>query len=192
VAASVVHALMDFLGDSNNPSALDVVAFVRYLASFNLDKRLQLIPIVSEVVEKFPPLRQSICSKLITILSSIKSAKVFRGVFWILGEYTEELPEISSTFQEIRKIIGEIPILASEQRAADEAVPGAEEANGDKPDSKPEGGRPRVLADGTYATESAYTATKADPSSKTTSKPPLRGKVPNPLGRTRADVPFQP
>ncbi|KIK20408.1 hypothetical protein PISMIDRAFT_105793, partial [Pisolithus microcarpus 441] len=28
VAASVVHALMDFLGDSNNPSALDVVAFV--------------------------------------------------------------------------------------------------------------------------------------------------------------------
>jgi coatomer subunit beta len=30
VAASVVHALMEFLGDSNNPSALDVVAFVRY------------------------------------------------------------------------------------------------------------------------------------------------------------------
>jgi len=29
VAASVVHALMDFLGDSSNPSALDVVAFVR-------------------------------------------------------------------------------------------------------------------------------------------------------------------
>ena len=32
VAASVVHALMDFLGDSNNPSALDVVAFVRYVS----------------------------------------------------------------------------------------------------------------------------------------------------------------
>ena len=29
VAGTVVHALMDFLGDSNNPSALDVVAFVR-------------------------------------------------------------------------------------------------------------------------------------------------------------------
>ena len=29
VAANVVHALMEFLGDSNNPSALDVVAFVR-------------------------------------------------------------------------------------------------------------------------------------------------------------------
>lgn len=29
VAASVVHALMEFLGDSNNPSAVDVIAFVR-------------------------------------------------------------------------------------------------------------------------------------------------------------------
>jgi coatomer subunit beta len=29
VTASVVHALMDFLGGSNNPSALDVVSFVR-------------------------------------------------------------------------------------------------------------------------------------------------------------------
>lgn len=34
VAASVVHALMEFLGDSNNPSALDVVAFVRYAFFF--------------------------------------------------------------------------------------------------------------------------------------------------------------
>jgi len=29
VAGSVVNALIEFLGDSNNPSALDVVAFAR-------------------------------------------------------------------------------------------------------------------------------------------------------------------
>ena len=29
VAASVVHALMEFLGESNNPAAVDVIAFVR-------------------------------------------------------------------------------------------------------------------------------------------------------------------
>lgn len=29
VAAHVVHALMEFLGDSNNPAAVDVIAFVR-------------------------------------------------------------------------------------------------------------------------------------------------------------------
>jgi coatomer subunit beta len=31
IAASVVHALMEFVGDPSNPSALDVVSFVRYI-----------------------------------------------------------------------------------------------------------------------------------------------------------------
>ena len=35
-AASVVHTLVEFLGDANNPSALDVVAFVRYAVLRNL------------------------------------------------------------------------------------------------------------------------------------------------------------
>jgi coatomer subunit beta len=33
VAANVVYVLMEFLGDSNNPSAVDVIAFVRYVVS---------------------------------------------------------------------------------------------------------------------------------------------------------------
>ncbi|KAG1887545.1 coatomer beta C-terminal region-domain-containing protein [Suillus fuscotomentosus] len=99
VAASVVHALMEFLGDSNNPSALDVVAFVRF---------------------KFPHLRPSICDKLTQTLTEIKSGKTFRGVLWIQGR---------ATFQDIRKVIGEIPILASEQRLLDEAD-GEEEQEG--------------------------------------------------------------
>ncbi|KAI5995133.1 coatomer beta C-terminal region-domain-containing protein [Pisolithus albus] len=115
VAASVVHALMDFLGDSNNPSALDVVAFV------------------CEVVEKFPALRPAITGKLTNTLMKMRSGKVFRGVLWILGEYMEELDAIEMVLAEIRKIIGEIPILAAESM-----------------------GRPRVLADGTYATETAF------------------------------------
>lgn len=31
VAASVVQGLMEFLGESNNPAAVDVIAFVRYV-----------------------------------------------------------------------------------------------------------------------------------------------------------------
>ncbi|KAF9230267.1 hypothetical protein BU15DRAFT_69339 [Melanogaster broomeanus] len=50
VTAGVIHALMDFLGDSNNSSALDVVAFVR------------------AVVEKFPALRPAITEKLTMML----------------------------------------------------------------------------------------------------------------------------
>jgi len=52
--------------------------------------------------------------KLISTLSEIKSGKVFRGVLWILGEYVESIADIQSAMREIRKVIGEIPILASE------------------------------------------------------------------------------
>ncbi|RDB21726.1 Coatomer subunit beta [Hypsizygus marmoreus] len=162
VAASVVHALMEFLGDSNNPSALDVVSFVR------------------EVVEKFPHLRATISEKLISTLPEIKSGKVFRGVLWILGEYVETIPDIQSTMREIRKVLGEIPILASEQRLLDEATEGGEDGEDkekEKEKAKVEGGgRPRVLADGTYATETAYSSTSAAKldAVKAAAKPPLR------------------
>jgi coatomer subunit beta len=139
----------------------------------------------SEVVEKFPHLRQTICEKLIQTLGEIKSGKVFRGVLWILGEYVESLPDIQSTLQEIRKVLGEIPILASEQRLLDEAN-GGEEAGADADGSgkkdeklKDGGGRPRVLADGTYATESAYTSTTTArlEAVKAAAKPPLRSEL---------------
>ncbi len=156
VAATVVHALMDFLGDSNNPSALDVVAFVR------------------EVVEKFPQLRQTICEKLIQTLSEIKSGKVYRGVLWILGEYAESVPEIQQTFQELRKVLGELPILSSEQKLLD--VTGADEEE-KKDEVKSETAKPRVLADGTYATETAFTSMSSArlEAVKAAAKPPLRG-----------------
>ena len=58
-------------------------------------------------------------------------------------------------------MIGELPIGASEQRALeetnggeDEKVKGTEGAAGSSAT-----GRPKVLADGTYATETAYTTT---------------------------------
>ncbi|KAI0937054.1 hypothetical protein AcV5_005045 [Taiwanofungus camphoratus] len=157
VAASVVHALMDFLGDSNNPSALDVVAFVR------------------EVVEKFPPLRRTICEKLTQTLGDIKSGKVYRGVLWILGEYAEDVLEIQDIFRELRKVLGEIPILASEQRLLEEA--GAEDSE-EKKDEQPkiDAAKPKVLADGTYATETAFTSmsTARLEAVKAAAKPPLR------------------
>ncbi|CAL1694195.1 unnamed protein product [Somion occarium] len=155
IAATVVHALMDFLGDSNNPSALDVVAFVR------------------EVVEKFPKLRTTICEKLIQTLGEIKSGKVYRGILWILGEYAESVPEIQDTFQQVRKVLGEIPILASEQRLLDESGTEEEEK---KDEVKAEPSKPRVLADGTYATETAFTSASAArlEAVKAAAKPPLR------------------
>jgi coatomer subunit beta len=100
---------MDFLGDANNPSAVDVIAFVR------------------EVVEKFPDLRPAITEKLIQTFGEIRSGKVFRGAMWIVGEYCSgaagmsvwadlaDRIDIKRALFEIRKVLGEIPILGSEQ-----------------------------------------------------------------------------
>ncbi|KAF8635297.1 hypothetical protein AX15_000475 [Amanita polypyramis BW_CC] len=160
IAATVVHALMDFLGDTNNPSALEVVSFVR------------------EVVEKFPQLRPTITEKLTQTLTDIKSGKVYRGVFWILGEYAGEIGGIQNVMREIRKVLGEIPILASEQKLLDEAsTENGEEESENQEKTKVEGGsRPRVLADGTYATETAFSSASAAKleAVKAAAKPPLR------------------
>lgn len=169
VAASVVHVLMDFLGDSNNPSAVDVIAFVR------------------EVVEKFPDLREEITKKLISTFSDIKSGKVFRGALWIVGEYSESEHAIEQAMVEIRAIVGEVPILAAEQRLLDDAEAADEHAHSaDKHNDKENAHQPkavsttRVLPDGTYATETVYTSSAAQArleQVKAAAKPPLRALI---------------
>ena len=167
---------MDFLGDSNNPSAVDVIAFVR------------------EVVEKFPDLRSTITDKLVSTFGEIKSGKVFRGAIWIVGEYCSGSVDIKRAMFEIRKVIGEIPILASEQvsqprtettaepaqRLLDEAE-AADEATNEKQSEAPKAvTTTRVLADGTYATETVYTSTAAAArleQVRAATKPPLRSLI---------------
>ncbi|KAI8962976.1 Coatomer, beta subunit [Daldinia sp. FL1419] len=163
VAASVVDLLMDFIADFSNSSAVDVISFVK------------------EVVEKFPKLRPSIVSRLVETLSEVRAGKVYRGIIWIIGEYSLEESDIRDAWKRIRASLGEIPILASEQRLLDN-VDGDEEkekeqVNGHSKSSAPSGSR-RVLADGTYATETALTSNSAAAAKleavKAAQKPPLR------------------
>ncbi|CEP18471.1 hypothetical protein [Parasitella parasitica] len=162
VAANVVHVLMEFLGDSNNPAAVDVVAFVR------------------EVVEKFPGLRESILEKLLDTFADMKSGKVFRGALWIIGEYCESIKEIDDAWKQIRHALGEIPLLASEQKLLDAAEAADNEEDKVDKAAVPSGGAAprRILADGTYASESAYTESSISASRleavKAAKKPPLR------------------
>lgn len=163
VAASVVDLLMDFISDFNNTSAVDVINFVK------------------EVVEMFPKLRPSILSRLIDTLGEIRNGKVARGILWTIGEYSLEDSDIREAWKRIRASLGEIPILASEQRLLDN-VDGEEEkkedqVNGHQKQSAPTGSR-RILADGTYATETALTSQSAAAAKleavKAAQKPPLR------------------
>jgi|TARA_R110002003_G_scaffold30_3_gene1829 coatomer subunit beta len=167
VAASVVGSLMDFISDvSSNASAVDVISFVK------------------EVVERFPDLRPSIIERLVSTLGEVRAGKVYRGVLWIIGEYSLEAKDIRDAWKGIRSSLGEIPILASEQRLLDDASEGkegAEQVNGHAKSSAAPTGSRKVLADGTYATESALTSSAAAKAKleavKNSQKPPLRQLV---------------
>lgn len=162
VAASVVELLMDFISDFNNASAVDVINFVK------------------EVVEKFPALRTIIVERLVSTLSEVRAGKVYRGILWIIGEYSLEEKDIRDAWRRIRASLGEIPILASEQRLleeqdGDEKEP--QQPNGESKAAAPTGSR-KVLADGTYATETALTSQSSAAAKleavKAAQKPPLR------------------
>ena len=165
VASNVVHVLMEFLGDSSNSSAVDVISFVR------------------EVVEKFPDLRSSILDKLLRTFGTIKSGKVFRGALWIVGEYCHSVQDVKEAMQQIRNVIGEVPILAAEERAVE--ATGEDEVNGTKVNggdhaAPSKSAATKVRADGTYATETALEATAkldAAATSSGNSKPPLRSLI---------------
>jgi coatomer subunit beta len=161
VASSVVGLLMDFISEFNSSSAVDVIAFVK------------------EVVEKFPNLRASIIERLMATLGEVRAGRVYRGALWIVGEYCVEAKDIREAWKRIRAGLGEIPILASEQRLLDEQAEGenVEQLNGNTKPAAPSGSR-KVLADGTYATESALTSDSSAAAKleavKSASKPPLR------------------
>ncbi|KAK5634502.1 hypothetical protein RRF57_010215 [Xylaria bambusicola] len=166
VAASVVDLLMDFIADFSSTSAVDVISFVK------------------EVVEKFPKLRPSIVARLVDTLSEVRAGKVYRGIVWIIGEYSLEENDIRDAWKKIRASLGEIPILASEQRLLDN-VEGQneqeqEKVNGHSKPAQPSGSR-RVLADGTYATETALTSASTTAARleavKAAQKPPLRALI---------------
>jgi coatomer subunit beta len=163
VAASVVDLLMDFIGDFNNTSAVDVINFVK------------------EVVEKFPALRPAIAHRLVDTLREVRAGKVYRGILWIIGEYSLDEKDIRDAWKGIRASLGEIPILASEQRLLDNMDNDEENKEEGQVNGHPKstaGGSRKVLADGTYATETALTSQSAAAARleavKASSKPPLR------------------
>lgn len=126
-------------------------------------------------------MRPSIVARLVDTLSEVRAGKVYRGIVWIVGEYSLEESDIRDAWKKIRASLGEIPILASEQRLLDN-VDGQneqeqEQVNGHSKPAQPSGSR-RVLADGTYATETALTSASTTAARleavKAAQKPPLR------------------
>ncbi|XVF89469.1 hypothetical protein PTKIN_Ptkin19aG0132900 [Pterospermum kingtungense] len=142
VASTVVHLLMDFLGDSNVASAIDVVVFVR------------------EIIETNPKLRVSIITRLLDTFYQIRAARVCSGALWIIGEYCLSLSEVESGIETIKQCLGELPFYSvSEEEEATDASKKTLPANSITVSSR----RPAILADGTYATQSAASETAFSP-----------------------------
>ncbi|MFQ6644431.1 hypothetical protein Gotur_018464 [Gossypium turneri] len=142
VASTVVHLLMDFLGDSNVASAIDVVVFVR------------------EIIETNPKLRVSIITRLLDTFYQIRAARVCSCALWIIGEYCLSLSEVESAIATIKQCLGDLPFYsASEEGEATDASKKTPQASSITISSR----RPAVLADGTYATQSAASETAFSP-----------------------------
>lgn len=90
--------------------------------------------------------------------------------------------DIKDVVQQIRTVLGDIPILAAEQRLLDqheaEAAAASVDANA-TPATKGPITTTKVLADGTYATETVYSSNNAASLSavKAAAKPPLRALI---------------
>ncbi|KAL2549235.1 Coatomer subunit beta-1 [Forsythia ovata] len=126
VASTVVHLLMDFLGDNNVASAMDVVIFVR------------------EIIETNPKLRVSIVTRLLDTFYQIRAARVESGI---------------ST---IKQCLGDLPFFSiSEEEEVTDSTKKSQQANSITVSSR----RPAILADGTYATQSAASETTFAPQS---------------------------
>jgi coatomer subunit beta len=164
VADSVVDVLMDFLTEGTKLSgAVDVVAFVK------------------EVVERFPHLQSTITTNLLNHLPAMKSGRTIRGALWIIGEYALDEGLIQEAMEVIASCLGPLPII---DENGDVVEYGGINGNGLGGSVKSPvtgggggGGVKRVLADGTYASESAYSSKSPTSISSPTSnsRVPLRG-----------------
>ncbi|XP_054581097.1 coatomer subunit beta isoform X4 [Eptesicus fuscus] len=148
MAANVIPVLMEFLSDSNEAAAADVLEFVR------------------EAIQRFDNLRMLIVEKMLEVFHAIKSVKIYRGALWILGEYCSTKEDIQSVMTEVRRSLGEIPIVESEIK---------KEAGELKPEEEINVGPVQKLVTemGTYATQSALSSSR--PTKKEEERPPLRG-----------------
>uniref|UniRef100_H2ZHQ3 Coatomer subunit beta n=1 Tax=Ciona savignyi TaxID=51511 RepID=H2ZHQ3_CIOSA len=152
-AALVIPVLMEFLGDSEELAAADVLVFVR------------------EAVHRYEQHKPLILDKLLEVFPSIRTAKILRGVLWILGEYCEGTARILRFVTEVRNSVGELPMVENELKlAAGEEVEKEEET---EKTGKSSSSR-QVTEMGTYVTQSAFSVAKSKSNKSQQNRPPLR------------------
>lgn len=119
-----------------------------------------------EALFKYPRLRPVYLSLVIAALPSVADSRSIRSLLWVIGEFGVETGSIVAAVQSIATGLGELPMLAAEERH-EASLRQSDQDDGQQPPSQGTHLRPRastrVLADGTYASENALTMTEAAP-----------------------------
>lgn len=84
----------------------------------------------------------------------IRSVKVHRAALWILGEYATSKEDIEAVMGRVRAALGELPLLEAENKRQ----AGEKSLEDGSTQAAP---AQLVTSDGTYATQSAFSAASA-------------------------------
>jgi len=159
VAANVATVLMEFLGDPSGGSAHGVIVFVR------------------EVIERYSNIRGQLVSKLIEFFPTIKASRVLRTALWILSEYSATSDEVDRVFTSVKEGYGDLPFFTEDETEEENKEGKEKKPAAPAVQPQPTRSRARVLADGSYATQSAITESAAPQASAVSSGPGLRAAL---------------
>ncbi|KAL0302883.1 UNVERIFIED_CONTAM: Coatomer subunit beta-1 [Sesamum radiatum] len=116
----------------------------------NGEYRQMLIQAIHSCAIKFPEVASTV----------IRAARVCSCALWILGEYSLSLSEVEGAIATIKQCLGDLPFFSiSEDVEAADSSKKSQQATSITVSSR----RPAILADGTYATQSAASETTISP-----------------------------
>ncbi|KDO67309.1 hypothetical protein CISIN_1g048218mg [Citrus sinensis] len=101
VASTVDDLLMDFSGDNNVASAIDMLHSVR------------------EIIEMNHEVRVSIITRVLDNLYRIRASRVCSCALWTIGEYCRSLDEVENGIATIKHCLGELPFLPVSEEGED-------------------------------------------------------------------------
>eukprot|EP00930_Biecheleria_cincta_P102027 TRINITY_DN9369_c0_g2_i1.p1 TRINITY_DN9369_c0_g2~~TRINITY_DN9369_c0_g2_i1.p1 ORF type:complete len:1044 (+),score=243.28 TRINITY_DN9369_c0_g2_i1:112-3132(+) len=154
-AQNVMFLLMDFLTESDQSTATEVVMFLR------------------ELISNYPDLRMPILQRLAECIGEVSQSRVLRGCLWLFGEFCEEESLIESVIEGVLAAIRPLPLVAEESSSGKEK----KESNSE---GKKETKAPKittktvVLADGTYGTQNVIEKDEGEEQEVQDNKPEIK------------------
>mmetsp|Transcript_21431 Transcript_21431/g.63958 ORF Transcript_21431/g.63958 Transcript_21431/m.63958 type:complete len:1008 (+) Transcript_21431:91-3114(+) len=146
-AQSVVFLLMDFLTESDQTTATEVVMFLR------------------ELIANYDNLRVTILQRLSESIGEVTQSRVLRGCLWLFGEYAEEPELIASVIEALMASLRPLPLIVEE---GGEKKKESKDEKGEKKQAAKVTTKTVVLADGTYGTQNVYEGGAEEAAEETT------------------------